>query len=279
MSTKLSIITINYNNASGLRKTMESVFAQTCKDFEYIIVDGASTDGSVDVIREFDSFNVQRSTLNVFTWVSEPDTGIYNAMNKGIRMAKGEYVLMLNSGDYFVDEHVVERILPELDGTDIVQGNTICENDAGYYVSRGYGRSDINYIDVQKGYFLHQASFCKRDLFDRYGYFDESYRISGDTIFYTRCLGAGNATFRYVDLNIAYFESGGVSDSKNKKWQDQRILEFKRRSTEEFSKRQWDTCIEMDKKDRLYNKLHRHKWIWYATMLLSRIADFIDRKA
>ena len=279
---KLSIITINYNNANGLRKTMELVFSQVIGDkamvrenFEYIVVDGASTDGSVDVIREYEQKWLSLSLAFPFTWVSEKDSGIYNAMNKGVRMAKGDYVLMLNSGDYFVDEHVVESILPELDGTDIVQGNTIC----GDKINRGYGRSDISYIDVQKGNFLHQASFCRRDLFERYGYFDESYKIDGDTVFYIRCLGNGNATFRYVDQTIAYFEGGGLSDRQNAKWQAQRNLEFKRWSTEEFSARQWNTCVEYDKKGRLYDKLHAHRWTWYVTMMLSKLIDIFDSDA
>ena len=296
---KLSIITINYNNAIGLRKTMESVFAQTYRDFEYIVVDGASTDGSVDVIREYE----QKRLSFPFTWVSEKDSGIYNAMNKGIeiasglrvvdpfnrselvedknkgvRVAKGEYVLMLNSGDYLVDEHVIERIIPELDGTDIVQGNTIREHNGKEYVARGYGKSNINYIDVQQGHFLHQASFCRRDLFERYGYFDESYKIDGDTVFYIRCLGNGNATFRYVDQHIAYFEPGGASDGTNAQWEKQRAIEYRRWSTEEFSKRQWDTCIEYDKKGRLYDKLHRHHWAWNITMLIAKIIDKIENK-
>ena len=102
---KLSIITINYNNLAGLQKTMESVFSQTCKDFEYIVIDGASTDGSAEYIRA----HADQLTY----WVSEKDTGIYNAMNKGVRAAKGEYLLMLNSGDFLVDDRVIERILPE----------------------------------------------------------------------------------------------------------------------------------------------------------------------
>ena len=91
---KISIITINYNNCEGLRRTIESVVNQTCRDFEYIIIDGGSTDGSVDVIKRYAD--------NIDYWVSEPDKGIYNAMNKGIRMATGDYVQILNSGDMFV---------------------------------------------------------------------------------------------------------------------------------------------------------------------------------
>ena len=124
---KLSIITINYNNAVGLKKTLDSVAAQTYTDFEYIIVDGASTDGSVDIIREYENALASRPSplASHLKWISEPDTGIYNAMNKGIRLAHGEYTLMLNSGDYLVDEQVIEKVLLLLDGTDIIQGNTV----------------------------------------------------------------------------------------------------------------------------------------------------------
>ena len=283
---KLSIITINYNNLSGLRKTVESVFAQTCRDFEYIIIDGASTDGSKEYLDSIKVNNVADKAntdnkLQITNYklqiISEPDTGIYNAMNKGIRASHGDYLLMLNSGDYLVGSNVVAHILPELDGTDIIQGNTICTRNGKTFVNRGYGKSDINYIDVQKGYFLHQASFCRRTLFEQYGYFDESYKIAGDTVFYIRCLGKGNATFKYVNQTIAYYEGGGVSDGKNAYWIKQRALEQKRLSKEEFSIRQWNTCIEYDKKGRLYDKLHRHKWAWSITMLMSKIINRMEK--
>ena len=283
---KLSIITINYNNLSGLRKTVESVFAQTCRDFEYIIIDGASTDGSKEYLDSIKVNNVADKAntdnkLQITNYklqiISEPDTGIYNAMNKGIRVSHGDYLLMLNSGDYLVDSNVIARIIPELDGTDIIQGNTICTRNGKTFVNRGYGKSDINYIDVQKGYFLHQASFCKRTLFEQYGYFDESYKIAGDTVFYIRCLGKGNATFKYVNQTIAYYEGGGVSDGKNAYWIKQRALEQKRLSKEEFSIRQWNTCIEYDKKGRLYDKLHRHKWAWSIMMLMSKIINRMEK--
>lgn len=283
---KLSIITINYNNLSGLRKTVESVFVQTCRDFEYIIIDGASTDGSKEYLDSIKVNNVADKAntdnkLQITNYklqiISEPDTGIYNAMNKGICVSHGDYLLMLNSGDYLVDSYVVEHILPELDGTDIIQGNTICTPNGKTFINKGYGKSDINYIDVQKGYFLHQASFCRRTLFEQYGYFDESYKIAGDTVFYIRCLGKGNATFKYVNQTIAYYEGGGVSDGKNAYWIKQRALEQKRLSKEEFSIRQWNTCIEYDKKGRLYDKLHRHKWAWSITMLMSKIINRMEK--
>ena len=273
---KLSIITINLNNAPGLRRTMESVAAQECRDFEYVVVDGASTDGSVELMRGL-AENIASNGVRVDA-VSEPDSGLYNAMNKGVRRACGDYVLMLNSGDYLVDSGVVGRILPELDGTDIVQGNTIkTAPDGSRYVYRGYGRSEIDFIDVQQGHFVHQASFCRRDLFERFGEFDESYKIDGDTVFYIKCLGYGDATFRYVDVNVAYFEQGGRSDAQNAEWKRRRQAEFERWSSELFSRRLWDTCVDADRKVRLYDRLHAHPLAWKITMGMLRLTDLFKR--
>ena len=272
---KLSIITINLNNAEGLERTMGSVLEQSCKDFEYILIDGASTDGSVEVMERF-SLRLASAGIPVLA-TSEPDSGLYNAMNKGVRRASGEYVLMLNSGDNFVDEKVVEEMFPHLDGTDIVQGNILRVRDGREVLDRGYGRSDINFIDVQQGHFLHQASFCKLDLFDRFGAFDETYKIDGDTVFYIKALGYGDATFKYVDRGIAVFEQGGRSSKENDAWGKRRKQEFERWSTELFSKRLWDTCVESEKKNKLYDKLHRHKWAWNITMALVKIINVFEK--
>lgn len=289
---KLSIITINYNNAEGLHKTIESVLSQTYKEFEYIIVDGASTDDSVDIIK---ASALQAEGL-AFIWVSEKDTGIYNAMNKGIEIASGlrvvnalnrsersedknkelpEYVLMLNSGDYLVDEHVIERIMPELDGTDIVQGNNIEERAKGIYRNRGYGKSDIDLFDVMKGHFLHQSSFCRRDLFERYGYFDESYKMSADTKFFMICLGQKDATFKYVDIDVANYDMTGISAERKGPWAKCHQEELERIHKEAFSGRMFDYMLKNDKKVRLYNDLHAHKWIWNLTMAVAHIRAWI----
>ena len=260
---KLSIITINYNNLAGLCKTMESVLAQTYRDFEYIVIDGASTDGSAEYVRA----HADKLTY----WVSEQDTGIYNAMNKGVRAATGEYVLMLNSGDFLVDEYVVERILPELDGTDIVQGNTM----NGGILDRGYGKSNINFLEVQCGHFLHQASFCKRDLFDKYGYFDESYRYVSDTIFFIKTLGYGGATFKYVDIDIADFDLTGFSHSNNTKIHQQFKEEEMRMREELLPGRLNAYCKDSEKKVQLYDELHAHKWIWKIVVGVRQIKRMI----
>lgn len=269
---KLSIITINYNNAAGLKKTLESVATQTCTDFEHIIVDGASTDGSVEVIREYE--NTLASHL---TWLSEPDTGIYNAMNKGVRIANGEYTLMLNSGDYLVDEYVVENVLPLLDGTDIIQGNTIEDYINQKIRNRGYGTSNIDFFDVMKGHFLHQASFCRKCLFDKYGYFDESYRMVSDTKFFMICLGRENASFKYIDIDISNYDVSGISAEVVGKWAECKRIETNRMRNELYSDRLNSFFQENDKKIRLYNQLHSHKWLWYATMVIAHIYNCFYR--
>ena len=121
---KLSIITVNKNNAEGLRKTIESVVCQTFKDFEYIVIDGASTDESVAVIETY--------LANVTYWVSKPDRGIYEAINKGIKVAVGEYCLFLNSGDYLSSDSILEKAFSYGFFEDIVYGDVIFENHLKY---------------------------------------------------------------------------------------------------------------------------------------------------
>lgn len=269
---KISIVTINFNNAVGLKKTIDSVAAQTYREYEHIIVDGNSTnDDSVRIIQEYDY--QQRSTTNsggpIVRWISDSDNGIYAAMNKGVRMAQGEYILMLNSGDALVDEHVLERIVPYLDGTDIVQGNTIEERDGKKMQNKGYGSSEITMHDVLEANFLHQASFCRRDLFVRYGYFDESYAIVADKKFFMTCLGLHDATFKYVDIDVANFDTTGISSATSGEWSKKHEEENERLRKELFSARMRES-IENGKNDELMDKLYRHSCILGITKFLLR---------
>lgn len=277
---KLSIITINYNNAAGLKKTLDSVAAQTCIDFEHIIVDGASTDGSVEVIREYEQTLTSRLSplASCLIWLSEPDTGIYNAMNKGVRMAQGEYTLMLNSGDYLVDEYVIEKIIPMLDGTDIIQGNTISVVNNEEFINRGYAKSDISFIDVYNGHFLHQATFAKRSLFDLYGYFDESYKIGGDTVFFLKALGLGNASFAYKDVNIVYFDGDGISANHTPYWNKQRLFEDQMYDNL-LSNRLLRLCKEDGYKINIYNQISSYRFLKKCMILLLKFANILDKNA
>lgn len=296
MNTKLSIITINRNNAAGLRKTMESVFSQTYQGFEYIVVDGASTDGSVEVIKELMSERVNE--LRNFTWISEPDTGIYNAMNKGIEIAEGKrvvnsfnrsefiedknkgnkdgYVLMLNSGDYLIDEHVIERIIPELHTEDMIQGNIIEDYADKTVRYRGYGRSELSFLDVFEGRFLHQAMFIKLNTMAQYGYYDDAYQKGSDSYFFITALAFGNATFRYVDIDIANFDLNGISSMQDPKWVKIDKEEDMKWYGEHVSQRVIDLYKTAPKKIRLYDQLHKHKFIWYMVMMLAHIAKWLS---
>lgn len=273
---KLSIITINLNNAEGLRRTMESVRKQTCKDFEYIVVDGASTDGSVDVINEYES--LLNNTQIDFKWGSEPDKGIYNAMNKGLYKSHGEYSLMLNSGDYLADVDVIERVLPELYDDGVIQGSMYIRKKDEKSLDRGYGPSKITFFEAYRGDFLHQAAFIRRDVYEQYGYYDESYRIAGDTVFFLKVLGFHNVTFRYIDVPISVFEGGGVASSSDGKWKIIQRDEISRIEREVLGPRLTKVCKDDYKKVQLYDKLHAYRWSWALTRALSFLCTLIGGK-
>lgn len=215
---KLSIITINLNNASGLRKTIDSVVAQSFTDIEYIIIDGGSNDGSIEVIKEH--------TEEITYWISEPDKGIYNAMNKGILKATGEYLLFLNSGDW-----LLYNILEEVFRLDIVEdifyGNIILENqDNLKTINRGCSKLKLTFYDFWEGTIRHQAAFIKRCLFDIYGLYDESYSIVSDWVFFIKVVIFGKATYKYKDLDISHFDTNGLGTipSQMQKNERQRAL-------------------------------------------------------
>ncbi len=264
---KLSIITINLNNAEGLKLTIDSVLAQTNKDFEYIIIDGASTDGSVSCIKQALESD---SSLSI-KWISEKDTGIYNAMNKGIALAEGEYLLMLNSADYLVDASVVDSILPYLDGTDIVQGNIIVSRGNSMFIHKGYAHSELSLIEILHGDFPHQATFTRKSVFKDYGLFDESYRLISDYIFYVKALGFGRASFKYIDLNISFFDPDGLSS------QNQAIQKVEEdRFNEEYIPPRLALCInENEKKSIVYDRLKSNRILWFLTRGLLRVESII----
>lgn len=250
---KLTIITINYNNASGLRKTVESVLNQTSKEFEYIIVDGSAPHppkGGVSdsaVIESFvKSVEVQEIGFTHCTWLSseggvgggfysEPDSGIYNAMNKGIRMAKGEYIHFLNSGDWLVDEFVVERMLKELRSSesgvlskelgvkspeiiesapiDIFVGNKITVRPDGKV---RYGCNDkrpVTALTFYRGTIEHTSAYIRRAMFDVVGMYDETLRIVSDYKWYFDAVLNHNALVVFTDTYVSYFDNTGISST------------------------------------------------------------------
>lgn len=200
---KLSIITINFNNKVGLQKTIDSVVIQTCKDFEWIIIDGGSTDGSVELIKEISQH------LNY--WVSEPDNGIYNAMNKGVRVAHGEYFLFLNSGDYLYDKNVLMKSIPLLQGTDFyvgyeLRGNTVVKNDISTLAKTFY--------IITTSSLPHQSTFINQRVFLKYGLYREDLETCSDWYMFYKAIIIGNATVEKLNFTISVFDTNGISQSE-----------------------------------------------------------------
>ncbi len=197
---KFTIITINYNNADGLRRTIESVVNQTYTDYEYVIIDGGSTDGSVDVIREYED--------KITYWVSEKDKGIYNAMNKGVKVATGEYCIFMNSGDCFYDGNVLDSIAAEHYGDDIFVGK-VYQPDKRTAMSPPPTR-EISLYHLYSGAIPHQGAFIKTSLLRAFPY-DESMRIAADWKFFIQTIILNKCSFRYIDLNVSVYDTTGIS--------------------------------------------------------------------
>ena len=210
MPMKLSIITVNRNNPDGLRRTLESVLSQTrTTDYEQIVIDGASDRGDVEVLKELSGRFEERAIP--FMYVSEPDSGIYNAMNKGIRKANGEYCLFLNSGDALYDDRVIEDVLAlELDA-DYVCGNEWCEKSQWLCAHAFCSPEKLRASDVILRTLPHQASFIKKDLFERLHYYDENYRAVSDYLFAMEALVVKGATYKHIQRYVASCEMEGLT--------------------------------------------------------------------
>lgn len=204
---KLSIITICRNDAAGLARTLDSTFSgqKGTDDWEQIVVDGASTDGSFAVLDKW------KDDPHLGWHVSEPDKGIYNAMNKGALHARGDWLLFLNSGDS-LHSGILQKVLPELHDADIVYGNVELDVDGYSYPTERVPAAG----DLHPAYFLfaplhHQASFISKRLHERMGGYDESLRIFSDQKFFLASLSSGSAVFRDIPFVVSTFTIGGMS--------------------------------------------------------------------
>lgn len=205
---KYSIITVNYNNKEGLRKTIESVIHQTFRNFEFIVIDGGSTDGSTDVIKEYNA--------QIDYWVSEPDGGIYQGMNKGIKKASGDYLNFMNSGDCFYDEEVLQTIFDKQSTSDIIVGKDYHYNA---YTQQGFSTILPPRISMLTFYIQtlpHQSSFFKRELF-RDSLYDESLKIVADIKFYIQKICVEGCSVEEIDEIICKREPDGISKSYNER--------------------------------------------------------------
>ena len=199
-----SIITINYNNKKGLQKTIESVISQTCRAFEWIIIDGGSSDGSKELIERYQD--------QIVYWCSESDKGIYNAMNKGIAHAEGDYLIFMNSGDCFYEPSTLEKVSHTVLADDIIYGDAMRMNEESEVIWHSPHH-------IEKGFFYsgnicHQAMFIRTSLLKEEGY-DESYELYGDRARWLKIANDGG-TFNHIPIIVCSYEMGGRSGNLQK---------------------------------------------------------------
>lgn len=284
---KLSIITINLNNANGLLKTLESVASQTNSDFEHIIIDGGSVDESIEIIRSFtgippgvylpsnlradeeikseikikdgssilsdqnehlnsiiqdisdpkllpENSRIIPNTVNDYYlhpahcsvhinyWISEHDHGIYHAMNKGIHVAKGEFCHFLNSGDWLVAPDSIEKMINALPNCSIFYGNILKQMSGGKIYLDKCGQGKLTMVSLYRGSLNHASAFIKRDLFAKYGNYDESLKIVSDWKWFLIAIGLHDESVKYSDIDVVCFDMYGISNTEKELIQQER---------------------------------------------------------
>lgn len=270
---ELTIITINRNNVTGLEKTMQSVLSQSRRDFEYVVVDGASTDDSVNVIRQLAPAFRER-----LKWVSETDKGIYNAMNKGIGMATGEYIQVLNSGDRLVSPEVVETMCDVLEKENypsILYGNMLKDFPDGHVIrDKGFEGRDITMLDFYNGTLNHSSAYIRRSLFGKYGLYNESMRIVSDWEWYLKAIILGGEKPVYTDLDVTLFDMTGISETNKELGRTERAQILSRifpvAVLSDYE--QWHFPIQQMK------RLKNHPWAYRLVWLLERCLFKLEKK-
>lgn len=204
---KLSLITVTYNSSKTLSDTLQSVLSQTYSDIEYIIVDGASKDNTVSIIKEYEPRFEGR-----MKWISEPDKGLYDAMNKGIRMATGDVVGILNSDDLYMDNKVLADIAAIFDKqTDAIFGNLyfVDQNDVNQIVRVWKGTP---YKSFKSGWHpAHPTFYVRREVYEKYGVFDTTFNVSADFELMLRLIEKHGIHTKYLDRYIVKMRMGGES--------------------------------------------------------------------
>ena len=251
---------------------MSSVAAQKYKGFEYIVVDGASTDGSVNVIKKHESGSGKR-----LKWVSEPDSGIYNAMNKGLGMAEGEYVQFLNSGDCLADNSVIEKMITALEERNtpsILYGNMLKEmSDGSLKRDISFAGRDITMLDMFTGTLNHSPAYIKRDLFDKYGLYDESLKIVSDWKWFLQSIVLGGEIPQYVDVDVTRFDMTGISETNKElnSAERRKVLEelLPKAILQDYDR--YSFAMEQ------FARLQRHPWAYKFVWFLERCLFKIEK--
>lgn len=199
---KLSIITVCKNASAGIAQTIDSVLTQTYSDYEYIVMDGGSVDDTADIVKSYQK--------GISRFVSEADRGVWHAMNKGISLAEGEYIYFLNAGDRLYDKETLKNVLNDDSLNEGIVYGDIIENHGNRYVQMNYPDTiSIRYLFSNM--ICHQATFVKKALFEKYGYFDERYKFVADYDFLWRCIIKYQASYRHIARPIAYYDMNGLT--------------------------------------------------------------------
>ena len=208
---KISIITTSYNSENSIKDTIESVLTQNYKDFEHVIVDGGSKDNTLAIIKEYEPKYNGR-----LKYISEPDKGIYDAMNKGIRMATGDVVGILNSDDFFSANNILSSVVTNFsDGVEAVFGDVHYVNDSDLNRSvRKYSSANFKPAQMMMGFMpAHPSFYCKKEVFDKVGLYDPSFKIAADFEFLLRAIYINRIKTKYLPLDFVTMRAGGASSS------------------------------------------------------------------
>jgi len=207
---KVSIITATYNSSATIGDTIQSVLNQTYKDIEYIIVDGSSSDSTLEVVRQYEPLFEGR-----MKWISEKDGGLYDAMNKGIKMATGDVVGLLNSDDFFTSNDVIEKAVAAFDdSTDAVYGDVhyihdgVKEKCVRYYSSKKFCPSRLRYGFMP----AHPSFYCRREVYERAGLYKTDYAIGSDYEMMVRLFCVHKIKARYLPMDFVTMRTGGLSN-------------------------------------------------------------------
>jgi glycosyltransferase involved in cell wall biosynthesis len=251
----ISVVTINFNHLTDLQKTFANVISQTYQDLEYIVIDGGSQDGTVDFLQE--------NTKFLSYWISEPDNGIYDAMNKGTKVAKGEWIIFMNSGDLFSQDNTIEQVAPYLDRVnDVVYGGyeSITDDRYGRRISERQP-SDLSLIWHQIPT-CHQSVFVRRELQVQYP-FDTSFSWCADLDFLARLYQLGSK-FQEVPTIIAKFDTSGG----------------KTRDLLTYTRERWSIYrkyFERTRERELFF-LNEYKSFWIEKILIQRIRNTVPKE-
>jgi glycosyltransferase involved in cell wall biosynthesis len=240
----LSIITVCLNDKHGLEKTIQSVIEQSFTNFEFIIIDGGSTDGSVEIIKKYNSV--------VSHWISESDSGIYNAMNKGIKASDGEYCLFLNSGDTLYNSQTLEEVFSVNHSEDVLYGNMIIDWKNGKQ-TLGKMPAKITVKHMIRDTLWHPVSFIKRNLFNKIGIYNEYLGIAGDYDFFIRALLIEKVSTLYLNQTIAIFAFDGISSIESNR---EKLLNERRQiQLRYFNEKEIEKALTLTPYEKLKSKI------------------------